>query len=248
MPFYNDRTSMGGEAKMFGTTCWTQIVDSKTSCQEKEQLIINDLISRYWKPVYCYLRRKGQDNESAKDLTQGFFQEIVLGRDLIQRADKSKGKFRTFLLTALDRYAINVYEKETAQKRKPKGQLFQLDDIDMETVPETTPEESFHYAWLSELLEQVLSEVEQEYISTGKETHWKVFSARLLEPITNNSKPPSLPDICKEYDIKTETIASNMIGTVKRRLRNTLERCLKRFVTSDSDIQEEIEELLNIFS
>ena len=108
--------------------------------------------------------------------------------------------------------------------------MFQLDDIDMEAVPETTPEGGFHYAWLSELLEQVLSDVEQEYISTGKETHWKVFSARLLDPITSNSKPLSLTDICKEYDIETESKASNMIGTVKRRLRNALERCLKRFV------------------
>lgn len=245
---YDNRTLMGGAANMFGTTCWTQIVDSKTSNEQKERLIINDLISRYWKPVYCYLRRKGHDNESAKDLTQGFFQEIVLGRDLIKQADKSKGKFRTFLLTALDRYTINVYEKETAQKRKPKGQLFQFDDIDMEAVPETTPEDGFHYAWLSELLEQVLSEVEQEYISTGKEIHWKVFSARLLDPIINNSKPLSLPEICKKYDIETESRASNMIGTVKRRLRNALERCLKRFMQSDSKIEEEIEELLNIFS
>ena len=118
----------------------------------------------------------------------------------------------------------------------------------MEAVPETTPEGGFHYAWLSGLLEQVLLEVEEEYISTGKETHWKVFSVRLLDPIINNSKPLSLPEICKKFGIENESKASNMVITVKRRLRNALERCLKRFMQSDSKIEEEIEELLNIFS
>lgn len=98
---------MGGYDSRFYTTCWTVIADSNTDDETRNRLIINDLLSRYWKPVCCYLRRKGHDNESAKDLTQGFFCEIVLGRELIKKANKRKGRFRTFLLTALDRYVIS---------------------------------------------------------------------------------------------------------------------------------------------
>ena len=115
MPRFGDKTTMGGNIQRFYTTCWTKISDIKTSDKAKEQLIINDLLELYWKPVYCYLRHKGNNNEVAKDLTQGFFHEVVINRSLIQQADKAKGKFRTFLLTALDRYTMDVHRKETAK-------------------------------------------------------------------------------------------------------------------------------------
>lgn len=252
MSIMRDRTSMGGTDGMFHTTCWTQIIDSKTTNEARESLIINDLLNKYWKPVYCYLRRKGYDNESAKDLTQGFFHEVVLGRKLIQRADKTKGKFRTFLLTALDRYTVDVYDKETAGKRRPTGKIFQIDDFDIpdisEDILDLDPEQGFHYAWVSDLLDQVLSEVEQECLNSNKEVHWKVFCARLLDPIVNSSKPLSLSEICEKYNIENESRASNMIITVKRRLRKALERYLHRFAKSDPEIEQEIYELLKIFS
>ena len=115
MPRYDYRTAIGGTKTKFGTTSWTKILDARTSTEERHSLIINELLDRYWKPVYCYLRHKGYDNEKAKDLTQGFFHEVVLGRDLLKQADKAKGKFRTFLLTALDRYTVDVYREETAK-------------------------------------------------------------------------------------------------------------------------------------
>jgi RNA polymerase sigma-70 factor (ECF subfamily) len=80
----SDRTSMGGAETRFQRTCWTDILNAKTLDEPRRREVTNDLIKKYWKPVYCYLRRKGCSNEAAKDLTQGFFHEIVLGRDLIQ--------------------------------------------------------------------------------------------------------------------------------------------------------------------
>jgi len=102
---------MGGPRGSFQTTQWSQIQGSKTNNQERRKASINNLMGRYWKPVYCYLRYKGYDNEKAKDLTQGFFHEIILGRELIQHANQEKGRFRTFLLTALDCYVRSVYRK-----------------------------------------------------------------------------------------------------------------------------------------
>ena len=79
-----DKTTMGGGEDVFQTTCWTEIINAKTTDETRKKLIINDLLSRYWKPVYCYLRRKGCTNENAKDLTQGFFVDVVLQRKLFQ--------------------------------------------------------------------------------------------------------------------------------------------------------------------
>lgn len=252
MPKFHDKTTMGGKVEGFHTTCWTKIADIKTSDNAKEQLIINELLALYWKPVYCYLRHKGNNNEAAKDLTQGFFHEIVIGRGLIQQADKTKGKFRTFLLTALDRYTRDIHQKETSGKRMPTGKIYSLEEFDMPDmsvdIPDLSPEQGFHYAWITDLLDQVFSEVEQECHKTHKEIHWKVFSAKVLDPIIHNKKASSLSDLCAELGIDNESSASNMIITVKRRLRKALERNLERLSHSGKEIEEEINNLLAVFS
>jgi RNA polymerase sigma-70 factor (ECF subfamily) len=245
---YDNRTTIGGGKYNFQTTLWTKIHEAGTSNEERQRLIINDLLYRYWKPVYCYLRRKGYDNEKAKDLTQGFFCEIVLGRSLFGQADKKRGKFRTFLLTALDRYTVDVHREETAGKRHPKNQLLTLEDYDLPGMLDVSPEEGFYYAWVSDLVDKVLSQTRQECQNTGKLVYWEVFCARVLEPILNDTKPTPLPELCRKYGLENESKASNMQVTVKRRLRKNLEQQLKQMGQSDSEMAEEISELLRIWA
>jgi RNA polymerase sigma-70 factor (ECF subfamily) len=248
---YQDKTTaMGGAGDSFQTTRWSEIRRAKTNDETQRKVIVGNLLSRYWRPVYCYLRIKGYDNEAAKDMTQGFFQEIVLGRGLIQKADESKGRFRTFLLKVLERYVATVHRRETARKRLPAGQRLQLEELDLLNLPDTrykaTPEEVFHYEWVSDLLDRVLTEVRDGCRQTGKAVHWEVFQAKILSPIIDDTPMPSLTEICERYGIGTEEKASNMIITVKRRFRSVLERYLKQSVWSDSEAEEEFSELLKI--
>lgn len=248
MPRYNDRTKMGGGKGSFQTTAWTLILDAKTSNLQRQKLIINELMAKYWKPVYCYCNRKGYDNEKAKDLTQGFFQDVVLGRRLIQQAEKNKGRFRTLLLTALDRYIIDMHKQETAGKRLPKDRLFALEDYDLPEIPQVSPEQGFNYAWLADLLDKVLSQVKQECLTTGKQAYWEIFRLRVLDPIMHNEKPVALSQITEMHGIDNQAKISNMLVTVKRRLRKALENRLKQLGQSDPQIEEEIQDLMNIFS
>jgi DNA-directed RNA polymerase specialized sigma24 family protein len=213
---------------------------------------LEELLATYWKPVYCYLRCKGHDWEGAKDLTQGFFHEIVLGQGLIQQADRAKGRFRTFLLRCLDHYTANVLRNEGRKKRMPEGGLVRLEGIEGLNLPESahycTPSELFDYAWASALLDQVLAEVKAECRRMGKTTHWAVFSERVLRPIMDNAEPPPLGRLCEKYRIRNRTIASNMTITVKRRFQVILRRHVRRFVDSDSEVYEEVRHLMRIFS
>ena len=252
MPEFRDKTAMGGDKDAFQTTCWTEIHDAGTDDEDLRTQIIGNLLQKYWKPVYCHLRHKGYSNESAKDLTQGFFCKLVLSRELVLRADKSKGRFRTFLLTALDRYATNVYRKETAAKRSPAGVKVSLEVTELPELSnvesEVQPEQVFHYAWASELLDQALTKVKEDCYSTGRATHWEVFSDRVLASIFDDSKTLSMPEICARHGIDSEAKASNMIVTVKRRFRTVLRNCLRRFVQTDSEVEGEFNELIKILS
>jgi DNA-directed RNA polymerase specialized sigma24 family protein len=247
----NDYTSIGGTGQAFLTTHWSFIGNVGSSDEDKNRALVDLLLNRYWKPVYCYLRRKGYDNEQAKDLTQDFFHEVVLGRHLVEKADKSKGRFRSFLLIALNRYLIDVKNKKVALKRIPKNKLIPLDKIEPLELPQaitqSAPEETFNYAWVSTLLEQVLDEVEATCYEDGKTIYWKVFQDRVLQPIRNRTAPPSLRDICNKYGVQDDAKASNIIVTVKRRFQTALRKQLRDSVVSEEQVNGELEELRKFF-
>jgi RNA polymerase sigma-70 factor (ECF subfamily) len=242
---------MGGLVGTFWTTRWSLINGVDSPDREASRSLIEELLKRYWKPVYCYLRRRGYPNEQAKDLTQGFFHEVVLGRHLIERADPAKGRFRSFLLIALDRYLANVHRAETAQKRIPKASLVSLDmvgPLEMPTVVDRmSPEAAFDYVWVSTLLEQVLEDVKSKCCEDGMKAHWSAFQDRVLTPITQQTKAVSLGEICQRHGIKDERQASNMIITVKRRVHAALTARLRDTVMSDEDVGVEMEAIQEFF-
>jgi hypothetical protein len=242
-----ERTSMGGEGGSFRTTHWTAIKAMRSADDSQAQALLAELLKTYWKPVYCYLRQKGFDNDQAKDLTQGFFQEVVLGRELVRSADPVKGRFRSLLLTALERYLTSEHRKQTAKKRRPRDGLIPLEWARMAELPAVvqnlTCEDSFHYTWVTELLDTLLAEVKEECVHHGMDLHWKLFESRVLRPVLEGGKPPALADLCSTYGIEEATKASNMIFAVKRRFQAAMKRHLRQSVAGEPQIDEEIEEL-----
>jgi RNA polymerase sigma-70 factor (ECF subfamily) len=245
-------TTMGGQEHAFQTTQWSEIRKADTHDEGRRRASINNLLQRYWKPVYCYLRRKGYSNDDAKDLTQGFFCEVVLSRELIQQADQAKGHFRTFLLTALDRYVTSVHRKESAQKRRPDSGLVSLEIDGLPEMPAdeaaASPEHAFHYAWATSVLDQVLAEIEEEYCAAGRSAHWEVFRHKILLPIFEGTEEPPLSEICRRCGIDSEKRASNMLITVRRRFAAVVRRVLRQHVKADSRVDREFENLVEILT
>jgi len=248
---YNDQTDMGGLRESFLTTHWS-LVEHIQSEDDKDRVLIGLLLDRYWKPVYCYLRHKGYNNEDTKDLTQGFFHEVVLNKDLVRRADQTKGRFRTFLLHALDQYLFNEKRRQTTQKRSPKGRLVSFDIINPPSLPigisSLNPEDSYNYAWAASMLDQVLSEVEAKCFEDGLGVHWSIFQDKVVQPILGDISAPSFAELCEKYGISDQKKAANMITTVKRRLQKALNQYLRNTATSDDEMHEEFTEIIHFFS
>jgi len=242
-----DHTTIGGTQEGFLTTEWSQILTTGTADSQKHRLVLEHIMRRYWKPVYCYLRRKGHSNDQAKDLTQGFFCDIVLSSRLIQRADKAKGRFRTFLLTALECYLVDQQRSKLAKRRSPKGMVVSLDDTDMPELPsaakELDPSQMFSYVWATQILDEALAEVERQCLCTHKETHWRLFQEKVILPMMDNRPGPAWADLCRRHGVPDERTASNMTITVKRCFRRVLEDLLGRQGGHASDLQEEFHSL-----
>jgi len=239
-------TDLGGAGYAFLTTRWS-LIDGVQANGDKHDALMDALLRQYWKPVYCYLRRKGFDNEQAKDLTQGFFYEIVIGRRLLQRAEPGKGRFRTFLLHALNQYVVDERTRQATCKRSPRGGFVSLDEKDLSAFPQMTssmtPEDWYNYTWLSDMLERVLAEVEADCRSDGLDLHWAVFHDKLVQPILADSAPPSAAQICEKYGIDDQKRVSNMLITVKRRFEVAIRKHVRNTVTNDDQIDDEVREL-----
>jgi hypothetical protein len=247
----DDYTDIGGTGEAFLTTHWSLVEGVASADEDRRRALAGVLLERYWKPVYCYLRRKGYGNEEAKDLTQGFFHEVVLERHLVENVNPARGRFRSFLLMALNRYLANVRKHEARQRRTPAGKLIPLEMVEppelSHLVAEADPEDCFHYAWVSALLERVLEEVEADCRRDGKTVHWHLFRDRVLAPILDRSDPVPLAVICTRYGVEGEAQASNMIITVKRRFQKLLREDLRRSVMSEELLAEEWDEIRRFF-
>jgi RNA polymerase sigma-70 factor (ECF subfamily) len=224
---------MGGSAREFPPTEWTRILAARHS-----EAVIAELCRRYWKPVYSYLRSLGLGNEQAKDLTQGFFTDKVLGQDLVQKADREKGRFRSFLLRSVHNYAISALRSS-----KPCAALEAAPD---RGTTSDDPDVQFNRAWAGELLQEVLRELEQECRSRDKLSHWQVFREWLLEPDT--AARCGMEEICTRYGIADMSTAYHMIENIKRRFRSILRTRLSRMAGSEDEIDAELREFLAIFS
>ena len=224
---------MGGPARDFPPTEWTTILAGR-QCEA----VLAELCRKYWKPVYSYLRGMGLGNEQAKDLTQGFFTDKVLGQDLVQKADREKGRFRSFLLRSLHNYAISALRSS-----KTCDSLEAAPDIG---TTSDDPEVQFNRAWADELLQEVLTELEQECRSRDKITHWHVFREWLVEPKIAAS--PVMSEICVKYGISDPPTAYHMIENIKRRFRAILRDRLSQLAGSEDEIEAEVRQFIDIFS
>jgi hypothetical protein len=108
-------------------------------------------------------------------------------------------------------------------------------------------EDSFNYAWVSALMERVLSFVKAECAEQGMDTHWILFYERVVRPILSDQPPPSVAHLCQIHGIENTQTASNMIVTVKRRFRAALEQNVRRTLLDGEQAPDEIEELLHFF-
>jgi RNA polymerase sigma-70 factor (ECF subfamily) len=229
----NDQSWMEVDSK-FHTTEWTQVLGSSLS-----RSIMGELYKKYRKPLYLYLRGRGFNDEKAKDLIQGFFTDKVLGSQLFQKADPKKGKFRTFLLTAIHHYVIDQIRIE--------GKIKTSELAPNKTTHAAEPVIEFNRAWAYQLVQTCLQELELECRSHRKEKHWELFRLWLLDPDLEGGKT-KMDDLCSQLGIETLNKAYCMVFSLKDRFRRILRGHIRCYGFTESEVDQEIMELLDFLS
>lgn len=152
----------------------------------RRQRALEELARAYWFPLYAYVRRQGQSPQTAEDLTQEFFARLIAKHSL-RHVDRSKGKFRSFLLASLKHFLANEYDKTQAQKRGGRTKVLALDALDaearysVEPVDHMTPERVFEQRWAWAVLDQVLLRLREQYDAKGQGALFAALKGALIE-------------------------------------------------------------------
>jgi len=209
---------------------------------------LEQLCRVYWYPLYAYVRRRGYSPEDAQDLTQGFFARL-LEHNWLARADQARGRFRTFLLTAMERFLANEWDKARAQKRG--GGLptlpLQFDTAETrygaEPADTSTPEQAFERRWAITLLDEVLRRLEAEQQAEGKAAQ---FAA--LKPCLVGSRESQPYEQIAEATGLSEGAVKVTVHRLRQRYRELLRAEIANTVVSAEDVDIEMRHLFNVLA
>jgi DNA-directed RNA polymerase specialized sigma24 family protein len=178
------RDAAEGRDNLFVSTRWTMVLEAGDSTAASAHALsaLSELCQIYWRPLYVFLRKKGYGREDAQDLTQGFFAHLIETRGYA-RADREKGRFRSFLLTALKHFIADARDREHALKRGGGMILAQLDDqaeTQIERAAKWQADEVYDREWATCLVRQALGRLAQECALAGKAELFGYLMPRLV--------------------------------------------------------------------
>ncbi len=162
-----------GSNRVFATTSWSMVLQAADSQSSGVEIALAELCQQYWFPLYTFVRRKGFDSAQAEDITQSFFAEL-LEKNRLGHAEPARGRFRSFLLAALNNFVLNHWRAEKAIKRGGGQKVLSIDyeKADHRYVEhpadELTAEKIFERNWALSILEQSMERVGNQYEQSGK--------------------------------------------------------------------------------
>jgi RNA polymerase sigma-70 factor (ECF subfamily) len=227
---------------MFATTRWSLVAAATDPAAPHAREALADLCRLYWFPIYAYVRRRGQDHHAAQDLTQAFFARLLEKNDLAA-ADKIRGRFRSYLLTACQHFLANAHDHDTAKKRGGGRPHLPLDFADADTryshepTDEETPERAFDRQWALGLLDRALGELRAEYADSGRAT---LFDA-LKDSLAGGAEVP-YADLARELGM-TEGAVKVAVHRLRQRYRDRLRGLIADTVEKPEDVDDEIRDL-----
>ncbi|CAN5710980.1 sigma factor [soil metagenome] len=240
-----------GSPTGFPATRWSLVGRAGADDSIGQPVAMAELARLYFRALRAHLlQRTNGDEHHADDLLQGFLADKVLEKRLIDHADPARGRFRTFLLTALDRYVIDAHRNAAARKRAPGGAVLDVDaqrDV-LASRPDRASTGAFDVAWAREVLDEVLSSMRHQCEQMNRLDLWNVFEARYLKPATEGVEPEPHESIAQRLKLDSAKAAANLAITAKRMFTRQFKSVVSRYAASAEEVREEVADLWRIFS
>lgn len=228
-------------------TRWSIVLNARAGDEQSERALA-EICEAYWFPLYVFVRRSGQPAEDAEDLTQSFFAKLI-EKDYLEKADKERGRLRSFLLASLKNFMADEWDKSQAQKRGGGKQLVSIDQAEaeeryaLEPKDDASPDRQFEKRWALTLLENIVDELRQEFAASGKE---ETFNA--LQPfLAWNSADESYADVSGRIGV-SENAARVTVFRMRKRFGELMRLSIAETVSTEEEVDEEMKFLMGVIA
>lgn len=224
----------------FPTTSWSLVIASSGGSDAKSRQALAALCERYWYPLYAFIRRQGYEPDQARDLTQEFFVRL-LEKNYVAQADHRRGKFRTFLLSAVKHFLLNEADRAAAKKR---GGGYAILSVELGTAEESyqleprhdvTPDKIFERNWAVTLLETTTDRLQREFAQAGNAEQFEALKPAL----TGESEGVRYSHIAERLGL-SEGAVKVAVHRLRHRFRELLRLEVAETVGAPRLIDEEI--------
>jgi RNA polymerase sigma factor (sigma-70 family) len=230
----------------FTTTHWSVVLTAGHGSSPDARQALERLCRTYWYPLYAYVRRRGVGIDNAEDLTQEFFLRLLQGKRLAL-ADPARGRFRTFLLSALQNFLANEWTKASREKRGGKIEFVPLVLEDAEKIyaaeraDESTPEALYERRWAATVMQEAMNQLRAEY--TGREKLFAILQASVWGE--TGSQP--LAELAAALGM-TEGAVRVAVHRLRSRYRERLRETIAQTVSNAAEVDAELRHLIQVVS
>ena len=235
----NDESD-SARASWFTTTHWSVVLNAAESTSSGGQEALEKLCRTYWHPLYAYVRHRGYEPHDAQDLTQEFFLRL-LDKHYLAQVDPHKGKFRSFLIVAVNHFLANEWDRAKAAKRGGRVTFVSFDEataeesLQLENMAGASPEKIFERRWALTILDQVIARLRKEFDEAGKTEQFEALKMFLM----GEKSSASYADLAGRFHT-TEAALKMAVQRMRQRCGELLREEIANTVTTPLQVEEEV--------
>jgi RNA polymerase sigma-70 factor (ECF subfamily) len=201
----------------------------------------------YWPPLYSFLRHRGYPSADAQDLVQSFF-AYLLEQNTLSRADQEKGRLRTFLLTSLQNFLFNEYDRVRAAKRGGDRQIVSFEEhlpeaeAAMLATSHLSEAACYDLVWASNIVTRAWQRLQSDFVTEGK-AEW----LEELRPFVAGGSvtPPDQEGAAARLGVPIATLRT-WLSRLRQRYRESLRMEVASTVSDREDVDLELRHLYQI--
>ncbi len=232
----------------FQTTHWTVVLHVREpESEESARQALSGFCEAYWAPLYSFLRHRGYSSADAQDLVQSFFAHL-LEQNTLSRADRQKGRLRTFLLGSFENFLCNEYDRTRALKRGGGRQILPIEEhlpeaeAAMLATRHLSDAACYDLAWASNIISRAWQNLESAFVAEGK-AEW----LEELRPFIAGGTitPPNQEEAAVRLGVPIATLRT-WLSRLRQRYRESLRTEVASTVSDPADVDQELRHLYQI--
>ena len=232
----------------FPTTRWTLISRAAHGASPTAEEALADLLGDYRSALRSFLVGTGRARANeADDLVHGFLLDKVLMGRLLHQADRSRGRFRYYVMKALSNYVFECRRRERSTGGAA-GQTVSLDDERMREPISDDEQVAMDYAWARQLIQRALRDMQAECEQKQRTDLWRLFEIRVVRPVVEGVAPVPYDQLVSEFGFESPSRAANALTTAKRMYERCLRAAIAEYARDDAEIEEELRSLRQVLS